>query len=73
VLREEPLQLAPADVAGLPPERLLRQCARRLASDAFLRAAGERLFAEYGFIAMLSRGLFGWLFRGGAAPPAFCF
>lgn len=49
-------------------DELLKECARRVVADVFLRTTGERLFQEYCVVRFISKGVFSWLFAEGKRP-----
>jgi hypothetical protein len=59
-----------SEVPKATVDNILRECARRIASDEFFLSVGRRLFSEYMVIRVVSRRIFEWLFNDDG-PPAF--
>lgn len=62
------LPMSPEHVEDGPLEEVLVEAARRLTSDPFFRALGQRLFEDYTVVRWTSQSLFAWLFEGEARP-----
>ena len=62
------LPMSPEHVEAGPLEEVLVEAARRLVSDPFFRALGQRLFEDYTVVRWTSQTLFAWLFQGEGRP-----